>query len=107
MDLLLNGDTGGGDLRLMLKLWLIGWWEVLVLTLFILCSFRTAGISWRRCLELSFREANQCADFLAKKGATQKQDFRIYDDLPVNISILLYYDSISMYFERLCLNSNF
>ena len=53
-----------------------------------------------------FREANQCADFLTKEGATQKQDFRIYDDPPMNMSILLYYDSIGMYFERLCLNSN-
>ena len=50
---------------------------------------------------------NQCVDFLTKEGATQKQDFRIYDDPPVDISILLYYDSIGMYFERLCLNSNF
>ena len=56
----------------------------------------------RHCL----REANQCADFLAKKEAAQEQNFRIYDDPPVNMSILLYYDSIGMYFERLCLNSN-
>ena len=53
-----------------------------------------------------FREANQCADFLAKKGAAQDQDFRIYNDPPVDMSMLLYYDSIGMYFERLCLNSN-
>ena len=53
-----------------------------------------------------FKEANQCVDFLAKKGAAQEQDFRIYDDPPVDMSMLLYYDSIGMYFERLCLNSN-
>ena len=57
----------------------------------------------RHCL----REANQCADFLAKQGAAQEQNFRIYDDPPVNVSILLCYDSIGMSFERLCLNSNF
>ena len=52
-----------------------------------------------------FREANWCADFLAKKGVVQDQAFRIYDDPPVDMSIILYYDSIGMYFDRLCLNS--
>ena len=52
-----------------------------------------------------FREANQCADFLAKKGAAQDHDFRIYNDPPVDMSMLLYYDSIGMYFDRLYLNS--
>ncbi|KAL0005366.1 hypothetical protein SO802_012927 [Lithocarpus litseifolius] len=47
-----------------------------------------------------YREANQCADALAKKGSVYQQDFMIFDSPPVDISMLLYYDSISMYFER-------
>ncbi|KAK9999219.1 hypothetical protein SO802_018822 [Lithocarpus litseifolius] len=47
-----------------------------------------------------YREANQCADALAKKGSVYQQDFMIFDSPPVDISMLLYYDSISMYYER-------
>ena len=54
----------------------------------------------------TWKFTNQCADFLAKKGVAQEQDFRIYDDPLVDMSMLLYYNSIGMYLERLCLNSN-
>nr|POF23426.1 hypothetical protein CFP56_07338 [Quercus suber] len=50
-----------------------------------------------------FREANQCADKLAKKGAFQSQDFVIYVDPPSDIYMLMYFDSIGLYYERLCL----
>lgn len=45
-----------------------------------------------------FKEANQYANFLAKKGAAQEQHFRIYDDPLGDMSMFLYYDSIGMYF---------
>ena len=43
-----------------------------------------------------FREANQCADKLAKKGAFQSQDFVIYVDPPSDINMLMYFDSIGL-----------
>lgn len=50
-----------------------------------------------------FREANQCADKLAKKGAFESQDVVIYVDPPSDIYMLMYFDSIGLYYERLCL----
>ena len=49
-----------------------------------------------------FREANKCADALTCKGPVLQQDFVVYESLTVDISMLLYYDQIDMYYERIC-----
>ena len=48
-----------------------------------------------------FREANKCEDALACKGPSLQQDFVVFESLPVDISMLLYYDQIGMYYERI------
>ena len=48
-----------------------------------------------------FREANGCADALAWKGPIIQQDFVVYDSPPMDIAMLLYYDQIGMYYERI------
>ena len=49
-----------------------------------------------------FREANRCVDALARKGPIIQQDFFAFDSPPVDIIMLLYYDQIGMYYERIC-----
>ena len=48
-----------------------------------------------------YREANQCADKLAKSRAKLEQDFVIYDSPPSEINMLLFYDLFGMFFDRL------
>ena len=48
-----------------------------------------------------FREANICTDALTWKDPIIQQDFVVYDSLPVDIAMLLYYDQIGMYYERI------
>lgn len=48
-----------------------------------------------------FHETNKYADALARKWPFSQKDFMIFDSSLVNISILLYYDSIGMYYERI------
>lgn len=46
-------------------------------------SFQTAHIKH------IYREANRCADFLAKRGATSEQEFSLLNDLPLELSRLI------------------
>lgn len=39
-----------------------------------------------------FREANKCADTLARKGPSIQQDFIVFYSLPVDIAMLLFSD---------------
>ena len=47
-----------------------------------------------------YREANKCASALTKKNLIIFQDFVISYSPPVDISMLSFYDSISVYYER-------
>ena len=44
-----------------------------------------------------FREANSCADFLARIGSFQNRDFILYNDPPVDLKELLSSDSVGLY----------
>ena len=52
-----------------------------------------------------YREANSCADFLAKKGITQDGDFFVYVDPPLELLELMNSDCSGMYHNRLCPNT--
>lgn len=47
-----------------------------------------------------FREANKCADTLAKKDSAMNQDIVYFDSLPVDSCMLLFYDKLGLYHER-------
>lgn len=49
-----------------------------------------------------FREANCCADALARMGGLQEDEFTVFESPPVDISILLDFDSNGLYMNRLC-----
>ena len=49
-----------------------------------------------------FREANRCADALARMGGLQEDVFTVFESPPVDISILLEFDSKGLYLNRLC-----
>ena len=48
-----------------------------------------------------YREANQCANRLAKSIAKLGQDFVVNGSPPTEINLLLFYDLFGMYFEWL------
>ncbi|KAK9987221.1 hypothetical protein SO802_032172 [Lithocarpus litseifolius] len=52
-----------------------------------------------------FLEANKCADALARNGPVIHQDLVIYDNPLVDIIMLLYYNEIGMYYERIRLQT--
>ena len=47
-----------------------------------------------------FREANKCADALARRGALLPQDFVVYLDHPTKVSLLLSLDSAGVAFDK-------
>ena len=47
-------------------------------------------------------EANECADAITRKGPSTSQDFTIFDSLPMDICLLLYYNNLGVYYERIC-----
>ena len=47
-----------------------------------------------------YREANYCADFLARAGAMQASDFILYQDPPVGLIELLRFDKDGMFCNR-------
>ena len=48
-----------------------------------------------------FREANRCADYLAKNGCYMREDFVIFDVSPFNeLDNLLVFDSNGLYYYR-------
>ena len=52
-----------------------------------------------------FREAKKCADALTRKELSLQQDFVVFENSCVDISMLLYYDQIDMYYKRICLQT--
>nr|XP_023873761.1 uncharacterized protein LOC111986367 [Quercus suber] len=70
-----------------------------------LLKYMCKRLSSINCLKLRimhcFREANRCWDALTRKGPIIQQDFVVYDSLPVDIFMLLYYNQIGMYYERI------
>ena len=52
-----------------------------------------------------FREAKKCADALTRKESSLQQDFVVFKNSCVDISMLLYYDQIDMYYKRICLQT--
>ena len=49
-----------------------------------------------------FREASKCVDALARRGSELDQDFIVFDSPTMDIVMLLYYDKLGVYYERLC-----
>jgi len=47
-----------------------------------------------------YREANYCADFLARTGALQASGFILYQDPPVDLLELISSDKVGMYCNR-------
>ena len=57
-------------------------------------------IQFKHC----YREANRCADALARRGAEQDIDFISFNSLPVDILNVFMDDFSSMHFNRHCLD---
>ena len=51
-------------------------------------------------MQQCYREANKCADALARWGALLPQDFVIFQELPIEVSFLLSLDSADVLYER-------
>ena len=47
-----------------------------------------------------YRKANKYTDALARMGASSNQEFLLFDCPSVDLFMLLFYDSASMYYER-------
>ena len=47
-----------------------------------------------------YREANACADFLARKGALQASSFILYQDPPVDLLELIISEKLGLYCNR-------
>ena len=48
-----------------------------------------------------YREANSCADFLAKMGSAQNREFILFNDPPVDLEELISLDAVGIYHNRL------
>ena len=49
-----------------------------------------------------FRQSNQCADALARLGAVQDLDFRIFESPPVDAFVFFEQDNSGLCFNKLC-----
>ena len=47
-----------------------------------------------------YREANKCANSLARRGALLSQDFVVFLDLPMEVSLLLSLDFVGVCYDR-------
>ena len=50
-----------------------------------------------------YREVYQCVVQLAKNGADQQHDFTVFANPATEIILLMYYDSMGLYYEMLSL----
>ena len=50
-----------------------------------------------------FKEANRCADALAKRGVTLPQVFCVFDNPPPDVSVILNHDILGLSSNRLCI----
>ena len=62
---------------------------------------QTPSVKIKHC----YQEVNQCVDRLVKNGANQSRNFMVFANPFMDIILLMYYDSMDLCFERLCLNS--
>ncbi|XP_075674795.1 uncharacterized protein LOC142643985 [Castanea sativa] len=51
-----------------------------------------------------FREANKCADALARRGAVSPHDFVVFQFPPADVALLASLDAAGTLYERLCSN---
>ena len=51
-----------------------------------------------------FREANRCADFLAKLGTSCEDDFFVFSSPPVDLLCVLEADARGQFVSKLCLD---
>ena len=68
------------------------------------CKFlatRFNHIQFKHC----YRESNKCANGLARKGATQTNDFLVYDNPPVELESSFSHDLNGLYSIRHCSSS--
>ena len=49
-----------------------------------------------------FREANKCADTLARSGAVSPHDFVVFQFPPANVTLLASLDAVGTLYERFC-----
>ena len=61
----------------------------------------------RTIIKHCFREANKCADALARRGALFSQDFLSFSFPPSDVALLLSLDSAGIVYERVCSNFSF
>ena len=54
------------------------------------------------CFSHCNREANKCANFMARKGTHQNEDFCLFENPPVGLNDLLAFDRSGMYLNRRC-----
>ena len=47
-----------------------------------------------------FREANKCADALARRGALLSQDFIVFSQPAMDVALLVSLDSVGMFYSR-------
>ena len=53
-----------------------------------------------------YREANQCADFLAKKGCSMRENFAVFDISPsIDLNILIDSNKNGLYYYRRVANT--
>ena len=50
-----------------------------------------------------FREANRCADALARRGVKLPQDFCVFDNPPPDVSVILNHDNLGLSSNRFCI----
>ena len=65
------------------------------------CKYMISRIPQTRCRHV-YREANRCADFLAKVGTSIEGDFIVFHSPPVDLISILEDDAIGVHVNRLC-----
>ena len=53
-------------------------------------------------LKHCYRQANRCADLMARLGANQEQEYMLFSSPPVDLAKTLEDDSSGVVFNRLC-----
>ena len=65
------------------------------------CKYMISRIP-QTCCRHVYREANRCADFLAKVGTSIEGDFTVFHSSPVDLLSLLEEDANGVHVNRLC-----
>ena len=70
------------------------------------CRHKVSRIP-QTCFRHIYREANRCADFLAKLGTSFEGDFIVFSSPPVDLACVLEADASGLYVNRLYLEAIF